>query len=93
MLGVNQLVGNVLEPKVLGDNLGISPLAVLLSLTIWGYLWGFAGMILAVPMTVIVKIVCENVPVLEPVSVFLSSPRAVMTRRGEEEKKDQDQGS
>jgi predicted PurR-regulated permease PerM len=88
MLGANQLIGNVLEPKILGDNLGISPLAVLLSLTVWGYLWGFAGMILAVPMTVIVKIVCENVPVLEPVSVFLSSPRSVMTRRGEEEKKD-----
>jgi predicted PurR-regulated permease PerM len=88
MLGVNQLIGNVLEPKILGDNLGIPPLAVLLSLTIWGYLWGFAGMILAVPMTVIVKIVCENVPVLEPVSVFLSSSRSVMTKRGEDEKRD-----
>jgi predicted PurR-regulated permease PerM len=54
---------------------------VLVSLTIWGYLWGFAGMLLAVPMTVIVKIVCENVPVLEPVSIFLSSPRAVMAKR------------
>jgi predicted PurR-regulated permease PerM len=89
MLGANQLIGNVLEPKIMGDNLGISPLAVLLSLTIWGYLWGFAGMILAVPMTVIVKIVCENVPVLEPVAVFLSSPRTVMTKRAEEEKKDE----
>jgi predicted PurR-regulated permease PerM len=87
MLGVNQLIGNVLEPKIMGDNLGISPLAVLLSLTIWGYLWGFAGMILAVPMMVIVKIVCENVPVLEPVAVFLSSPRSVMTKRGEDERK------
>jgi predicted PurR-regulated permease PerM len=86
MLGANQLIGNVLEPKILGDNLGISPLAVLLSLTIWGYLWGFAGMILAVPMTVIVKIVCENVPVLEPVSVFLSSPRSVMAKREDDEK-------
>jgi predicted PurR-regulated permease PerM len=88
MLGANQLIGNALEPKVMGDNLGLSPLAVLLSLTVWGYLWGFAGMILAVPMTVIVKIVCENVPVLEPVSVFLSSPRAVVTKLGEDDKKD-----
>jgi hypothetical protein len=39
-------------------------------------------------MTVIVKIVCENVPVLEPVSVFLSSPRSVMAKREEEEKKE-----
>jgi predicted PurR-regulated permease PerM len=88
MLGANQLIGNVLEPKILGDNLGISPLAVLLSLTAWGYLWGFAGMILAVPMTVIVKIVCENVPVLEPVSVFLGSPRSVLAKREDGEKKE-----
>jgi predicted PurR-regulated permease PerM len=86
MLGANQLIGNVLEPKIMGDNLGISPLAVLLSLTIWGYLWGFAGMILAVPMTVIVKIVCENVRVLEPVAVLLSSPRSVTVKKEEEEK-------
>jgi predicted PurR-regulated permease PerM len=84
MLGANQLIGNVVEPKVMGDNLGLSPLAVLLSLTIWGYLWGFAGMILAVPMTVVVKIVCENVPVLEPVAVFLSSPKAITTKLEED---------
>ncbi|GHV76954.1 UPF0118 membrane protein [Spirochaetia bacterium] len=75
MLGINQIIGNVLEPKIIGDNLGISPLAVLISLSIWGWLWGFAGMILAVPMMVIVKIVCENIPVLEPVSVILGSHR------------------
>jgi predicted PurR-regulated permease PerM len=88
MLGANQLIGNVLEPKILGDNLGLSPLAVLLSLTIWGYLWGFAGMILAVPMTVVVKIVCENVPVLEPVAVFLRSPKTIAIKLEEDEKKD-----
>jgi predicted PurR-regulated permease PerM len=90
MLGVNQFIGNVLEPKIMGDNLGLSPLAVLLSLTIWGYLWGFAGMILAVPMTVVVKIVCENVPVLEPVAVFLGSPKATVKPEEGEKKDDQD---
>jgi predicted PurR-regulated permease PerM len=83
MLGANQIMGNVLEPKIMGDNLGISPLAVLISLSIWGYLWGFAGMILAVPMTVIVKIVCENIPMLEPVSVLLGSHRSISARRDE----------
>jgi predicted PurR-regulated permease PerM len=73
MLAVNMIIGNVLEPKIMGDNLGISPLMMLISLSIWGFLWGFAGMILAVPMTVVVKIVCENVPVLEPVAVLLGS--------------------
>jgi predicted PurR-regulated permease PerM len=83
MLGANMIIGNVLEPKIMGDNLGISPLAVLLSLTIWGFLWGFAGMILAVPMMVVVKIICENVPFLEPVSVLLGSHRSVMAASNE----------
>lgn len=77
MFASNMLIGNILEPKIMGDNLGLSPLAVLVSLLIWGWLWGFAGMILAVPMTVIVKIVCENIPVLEPVSIILGSHRSV----------------
>jgi predicted PurR-regulated permease PerM len=87
MLGANQLIGNVLEPKIMGDNLGISPLVVLMSLSLWGWLWGFTGMILAVPMTVIVKIVCENIPVLEPVSVLIGSHRSVMAKREEEDRK------
>ncbi|GHT83363.1 membrane protein [Spirochaetia bacterium] len=85
MLGANQVIGNVLEPKILGDNLGISPLAVLISLSIWGWLWGFAGMILAVPMTVMVMIVCENIPMLEPMSVLLGSYRSVAAKRDAED--------
>jgi predicted PurR-regulated permease PerM len=75
------IIGNILEPKIMGDNLGLSPLAVLMSLIIWGWLWGFAGMILAVPMTVIVKIVCENIPMLEPVSLILGSHRAIAAQK------------
>jgi predicted PurR-regulated permease PerM len=92
MLGANMIIGNVLEPKIMGDNLGLSPLAIQLSLMIWGWLWGFAGMILAVPMTVIVKIVCENIPMLEPVSIFLGSHRAVLAKKQEleEENKNTD---
>jgi predicted PurR-regulated permease PerM len=76
MLGVNMIIGYLLEPKIMGDNLGLSPIVVLMSLMIWGWLWGFAGMILAVPMTVIIKIVCENIPVLEPISILLGSRKA-----------------
>ena len=82
MVGVNMVLGNVLEPKVQGDNLGLSPFVILVSMLAWGWLWGFAGLILAVPMTVIVKIVCENVPVLEPVSIILGSFRAAVRRKG-----------
>jgi predicted PurR-regulated permease PerM len=80
MLGTNMILGSILEPKIMGDNLGLSPLVVILSLMIWGWLWGFAGFILAVPMTVIVKIVCENIPMLEPISILLGSRKAVQAK-------------
>jgi len=73
---INMLLGNILEPKIMGDNLGLSPFVVLVSLLLWGWLWGFTGLIVAVPMTVIVKIICENVPILEPVSILLGSYKA-----------------
>ncbi|MDR1955905.1 MAG: AI-2E family transporter [Treponema sp.] len=83
MLGINMIIGNILEPKIMGDNLGLSPIAVLMSLMLWGWLWGFAGMILAVPMTVIVKILCDNIPLLEPISILLGSRKAVLAKKAE----------
>ena len=80
MLGTNMIIGNFIEPKVMGDRLGLSPLVVLVSLLIWGWLWGFAGLILAVPMMAIIKIICENFPVLEPISILLGSRKAAMAR-------------
>lgn len=73
MLLVNFIIGNVLEPQIQGDNLGLSPFVVLVSLLAWGWLWGFAGLVLAVPMTVIVKIACEHIPILEPVAILIGS--------------------
>lgn len=81
MVGVNMVLGNVLEPKVQGDNLGLSPFVILVSMLAWSWLWGFAGLVLAVPMTVIVKIVCENVPMLEPASIILGSFRAAVRKK------------
>ncbi len=89
VLAINMILGNFLDPKIVGEHVGISPLMVLVSLAIWGYLWGFAGMILAVPMTVIIKIVCENIPMLEPVSVLISSRKSVRARKAELEKASQ----
>ena len=75
MLAVNFILGNILEPRIEGERLGLSPFAILVSLTLWGYIWGFLGMILAVPMTVIIKIFCENIPYLNFVSVVLGNKR------------------
>ena len=77
VLAVNIILGNILDPKIIGDHVGISPLMIMVSLLIWGWIWGFVGMLLAVPMTVIIKIVCENIPIMEPVSVLIGSRKSV----------------
>jgi AI-2 transport protein TqsA len=53
-------IGNVLEPKLMGRGLGIHPITVLVSLILWGLIWGIPGMFLSVPVTVSLKIICEE---------------------------------
>ena len=64
LLAVDAVVGMIIEPRLMGRELGLSPLAILVSLFLWGWLWGIPGMILSVPMMVILKIVCDNIPSL-----------------------------
>jgi len=66
-------IGNFVDPRLSGDRLNLSPLIILLSLIFWGWLWGIIGMFLSVPITVVIKIICENVPSLRPVSIFMGS--------------------
>ncbi|MCR4952538.1 MAG: AI-2E family transporter [Treponema sp.] len=73
LISVNFVLGNIIEPRIEGRHLGLSPFAILISLSIWGWIWGFIGMILAVPMTVIIKIVCQNIPELKRIAIFLSN--------------------
>lgn len=73
LITVNFTLGNILEPRIEGKNLGLSPFVILVCLSLWGYIWGFFGMILAVPMTVIIKIICENVDYLNSVAVILGN--------------------
>ena len=61
-VGINALFGSVLEPYLMGRRIGLSPLVVLLSVIIWGWLWGVGGMLLSVPITVAIKIVLEHSP-------------------------------
>jgi AI-2 transport protein TqsA len=73
MIGTNFILGNIVEPRIEGDNLGISPFVILVSLSLWGWMWGFIGMILAVPLMVIVKIVCENISYFHPIAILLGN--------------------
>lgn len=65
-------IGNVLEPRIMGKGLNISPLIMLLSLAVWGSIWGVVGMFLAVPLMVVVMIICANFEATRPVAIILS---------------------
>jgi AI-2 transport protein TqsA len=66
------VMGNVLEPQVMGRSLELSPIVILLSLIFWGWLWGVVGMFLAVPITSALKIIFESIPACKPVAAAMS---------------------
>jgi len=69
---VQFLIGNFLDPYVMGNSLNLSPFAILISLAVWSELWGIPGAFLAVPITAIVTIVFSEFPGTRPVAVLLS---------------------
>lgn len=66
------LIGNVLEPRLMGSSLNLSPLVVILALSFWGQMWGVTGMFLSVPITVISMIVLANFPQTRAIAVAMS---------------------
>lgn len=60
LITIQTIIGNGLEPKIFGDRLGLNPLVILLSLLLWGYIWGIVGMFLSVPLTAVAKIIMSN---------------------------------
>ncbi|WP_366658278.1 AI-2E family transporter [Fodinicurvata sp. EGI_FJ10296] len=73
-LGTLQFViGNIVEPMLMGRTLNLSSFAIILSLTFWGAVWGIVGMFLAVPITVMLMIICAHVTPLRPLAVLLSA--------------------
>jgi predicted PurR-regulated permease PerM len=74
---ITTIEGNFITPHVLGHRLELNPATILVSIALWGFLWGVAGVILAVPILIIVKVVCDNIPTLQPFGDFLSGATAV----------------
>ena len=72
LVAVQFAVGNVLEPKMMGKSLGLSPLAILVSLAFWGSLWGIMGMLLCVPIMVMLKITLANFTSTRWMAILLS---------------------
>lgn len=69
---VQQIIGSLIEPRLMGDQLNLSPLVILLSLGLWGRLWGISGMFLCVPITAITVIILSHFPRTRPLAVALS---------------------
>jgi AI-2 transport protein TqsA len=68
---VHIIIGNILEPKIFGAALGLHPITVILSLIFWGMIWGIIGVLLAAPLTAIIKISFEKFETTKPLSLIL----------------------
>lgn len=68
---VQFVIGNIVEPKLVGNKLNLSPVMILLSLAIWSSLWGGVGALLAVPITAVIQILCEQLEFTKPISAIL----------------------
>lgn len=74
VLSITQiLISNLLEPKLLGKSLNISPLVSMIALTFWGAIWGIPGMIISTPITVIIIILLANFPKTHGIATLLSN--------------------
>lgn len=71
LIGSQMTMGNLVEPRVMGKSLNLSPLVVIVSLVFWGFIWGPVGMVLAVPISSTMQIVCANIDSLKPVSILM----------------------
>lgn len=72
--GVN-FTDNFIAPYIFGRRLILNPVVVFLAVMFWGWIWGLAGVLMAVPITMTIKILGENIPALAPFAEFLSGPR------------------
>ena len=72
LTSVQFVIGNFLDPYVMGSSLNLSPFAILLSLAVWSEIWGIPGAFLAVPITAIMTIVFSEFPGTRPLAVLLS---------------------
>ena len=61
LMAVQVLFGSILEPKIAGKRLNMSPILIVLSLYLWGWIWGIIGMLLSVPLTILILIAIKHI--------------------------------
>ncbi len=73
LTGLHLIAQNVLMPAIVGRRVHLNAVAVTVALLFWGWLWGAAGLILAIPITAVLKVVCDHVPSWQPTGRWLGS--------------------
>ncbi len=73
LLPIQVTIGNFITPKVMGARLNLSPVGVLISLLFWSLIWGVVGALISTIIAAIIKIICENIPSLNFISVMMGS--------------------
>ncbi len=71
--GGDAIIGNIIQPRIQGKSLNLSTFVVMVALAFWGMMWGGIGAFIAVPLTVVIMIVCSQIPGLQPFARLLSS--------------------
>lgn len=66
------IIGNIIDPKLTGNSLNLSPLVLILSLVVWGHIWGIMGMFLSVPIMIIITITLFEFPQTKKIAILLS---------------------
>jgi len=66
------VIGNVVEPKIVGGLLNLHPITILMALIFWGMLWGIVGMFLAVPLTAVLVLILEEIEITRPIANLLT---------------------
>lgn len=69
---IQLIIGNYIDPKLMGDSLNVSPLIVILGLAFWGAIWGIIGMILSVPISAMLILIFAHVPNSRSIAILLS---------------------
>jgi AI-2 transport protein TqsA len=80
---IQLIIGNLIAPKVLGDSLDLHPVMIMSALIFWGTLWGIMGMLLATPITAVIKILLERVPSARPVAELMAGRMGTEASGGE----------
>lgn len=84
LTSVQILIWNIIEPRLMGNKLNLSPLVILLSLLFWGKIWGVVGMLLCVPIMVIVNIILAHIPATRSIAILLSEQWNIQFSNGKE---------